>query len=94
MIVATIGHHTLVIETLKDAEQLLDIFSRATLVDKTYDIDYRYYYALEPNKPRIALEIVEHCTIHTFEERLAMDAERQRRQEAAAKAAKATESAQ
>lgn len=91
MIIATIGNATLKLETLKDAEALLDIASRATLVEKTYGPDFRDFYFLSEGEKRMGIEIIESTTIHMLEEFNELKAARERK--AAEAAAKATEAA-
>lgn len=90
MIVATIGNSTLKLETLKDAEALLDIASRATLLEKTYDTDFRDFYFLSEGEKRMGIEIIESTKIHTMEELNELKSARERKTaESAAKAAEA-----
>ncbi len=91
MIIATIGNAKLKLETLKDAEVLLDIASRATLVEKTYGLDFRDFYFLSEKEKRMGIEIIESTTIHTLDEFNELTAARERK--AAETAAKAAEAA-
>ena len=91
MIIATIGNSILKLETLKDAEALLDIASRATLIEKTYGQDFRDFYFLSEGEKRIGIEITESTPIHTMAEFNELKAARERK--AAEASAKTTEAA-
>jgi hypothetical protein len=93
MIIATIGNASLKLENLKDAEALLDIASRATLVEKTYDLDYRDFHYISQGEKRIGIEVIESNTIHSIEHyREVLDA-RAAKEKAAAEARKTAEAA-
>ena len=59
MIIATIGNAKLRLETLKDAEAMLDIVSRTTLVGTSYDENYRDYQYVDEGEKRVTIEITE-----------------------------------
>ncbi len=81
MIITTIGNSILILETLKDAEALLDIISRARLVEKTYGQDFRDFYFVSESERRIGIDIVEGCSIHSMEEFKELKAARERKDE-------------
>lgn len=89
MIIATIGNTKYQLETLKDAETLLDIIHRSTLVEQTCDAEYREYAYIATGQKRVNIEITDGNTILTRDEHLARQAESLARKEkkAAEKAA-------
>lgn len=90
MIVATIGHTSLKLESIADAEALLSITSRATLVAKSYDLNYRDYHYIDQGEKRIDISVIEGETILTFDDHRAMadaHAEKERQAKAAKQAA-------
>lgn len=68
MIIATIGNAKLQIETLKDAEALLDIANRATLIVTSYDENYRDYQYVDEGEKRVTIEIIEGNRLLSFDE--------------------------
>ncbi len=68
MIIATIGNAKLQIETLKDAEALLDIANRATLIGTSYDENYRDYQYVDEGEKRVTIEITEGNRLLSFDE--------------------------
>ncbi len=68
MIIATIGNAKLQIETLKDAEVLLDIAIRATLIVTSYDENYRDYQYVDEGEKRVTIEIIEGNRLLSFDE--------------------------
>lgn len=44
MIIATVNGQHFILETIKDAEQVLSIFARAQPVERAYDTDYQGYF--------------------------------------------------
>lgn len=92
MIIATIGNTKLKLETLKDAEALLNIASRAILVGTSYDANYRDYQYVDEGEKRITIEVTEGDKVLTFDEHQKIKeahAEKGRKAEEAAKATKA-----
>lgn len=92
MIIATIGNTKLKLENLKDAEALLNIASRATLVSTSYDANYRDYQYVDEGEKRITIEVTEGDKVLTFDEHQKIKearAEKERKAEEAAKATKA-----
>lgn len=88
MIIATIGNTKLKLENLKDAEALLNITSRATLIGTSYAASYREYQYIDDGEKRITIEVTEGDKVLTFEEHQEIKAA-MRKAEEAAKAAKA-----
>ena len=70
MIIATIGNAKLKLETVKDAEALLDIANLGMLIEKSYDLNYKDYFYVGQGEKRIGIEIIEGDTIHPFEHHL------------------------
>jgi hypothetical protein len=93
IIIATIGNASLKLENLKDAEALLDIANRATLVEKTYDLDYRDFHYISQGEKRIGIEVIESNTIHSIEHYHEVLAARAAKEKAAAEARKTAEAA-
>ena len=92
MIIATIGNTKLKLENLKDAEALLNISSRATLVGTSYDSDFRDYQYVDEGEKRITIEVTEGDKVLSFDEHTKIKearAEKERKAKAAAEAAKA-----
>lgn len=80
MIIATIGNTKLMIETVKDAEALIDIANRATLIESTFDAEYRDYQFVSDGEKRLSIDIVEGKKLLSLEEHQARLAERKERQ--------------
>lgn len=93
MIIATIGNAKLKLETIKDAEALLDIANRGTLVESNYDLSYSTYYYVGQGQKRIGIEVIEGDTIHPFEHHLEVQAAHDAKEKAAEEARKAAVSA-
>lgn len=92
MIIATIGNAKLRLETLKDAEALLDIANRATLVGTSYDENYRDYQFIDEGEKRVTIEITEGNKLLSIDEHRQIELNRQekaRRTKEAAEAAAA-----
>lgn len=83
MIIASIGSTKLVIETLKDAEALLDIFNRSTLVEQSFDVEARDVYYTSEGEKRICIEITEGSKIISLAEFREIRAAREARTAAA-----------
>lgn len=83
MIIATIGNSHLKLDNLQDAGALFGIVSRATLVEKSYDLNFRDFYFLSGEK-LISVAVVETDTIHPFEYCLEVQNAREAKQTAAA----------
>lgn len=69
MIIATIGSTELVIESLNDANALLDIISRAVRIDERYSSDYTKTFYIKQDGLRVAVRIVGEtlCTEDEYE---------------------------
>lgn len=92
MIIATIGNAKLQIETLKDAEALLDITNRSTLIGTSYDENYRNYQYVDEGEKRVTIEITEGNRLLSFDEHRKIEqrlAEKMRLAKEAAEAAAA-----
>lgn len=92
MIIATIGNAKLRLETLKDAEAMLDIVSRTTLVGTSYDENYRDYQYVDEGEKRVTIEITEGNKLLSIDEHRQIElnrAEKVRRAKEAAEAAAA-----
>ena len=80
MIIATIGNAKLKLEKLADAEVLLNIASRATLVGTGYGMDYQDYQYISDGEKRLVIEVTEGDTLISYAEHLARQAEREAEQ--------------
>ena len=89
MIIATIGSTKFKLETLKDAEDVLSIFSRSTLIGTSFDSDYRDYAYISSGNNRCSIEITEGDTIISMEEHLEIQKARIEKSAAAKEAASA-----
>lgn len=91
MIIATIGNQDFLIDTLSDAEQLLQILHRAQPIDDCYDSEYRTYY--HPDNHTDASINISTRELVTIDEHLRRSEERRARDAAKAAAADPTVSA-
>lgn len=76
MIIATIGHTQIKLDTLQDAEALLNIFNRAELIETSFDSKYRDYAYIKEGDKRISIEITEGDRILSLDEHTKIAAER------------------
>lgn len=89
MIITTIGNAKLQIETLKDAEALLDIANRATMIGTSYDENYRYYQYVDEGEKRVTIEITEGNRLLSFDEHRKIEQHRAEKMRLAKEAAEA-----
>ena len=89
MIIATICSAKLQIETLKDAEALLDIANRATLIGTSYDENFRYYQYVDEGEKRVTIEITEGNRLLSFDEHRKIEQRRAEKMRLAKEAAEA-----
>lgn len=89
MIIATISNAKLQIETLKDAEALLDIANRATLIGTSYDENFRYYQYVDEGEKRVTIEITEGNRLLSFDEHRKIEQRRAEKMRLAKEAAEA-----
>ena len=90
MIIATIGNAKLQIETLKDAEALLGVGERATLIGTSYDENYRDYQYVDEGEKRVTIEITEGNRLLSFDEHRKIEQHRAEKMRLAKEAAEST----
>ena len=70
MIIAKIGDTILKLDSIKDAETLLNIYAKAEHLEKSYDEEYEEYHHPASHKNTLTVEITTEATIVSHDEHL------------------------